>query len=211
MKYFHKNIKRSEELTYLRRIEKIHPHKMIFYLAMFGSTLIISFLLLSFHFSKPAESNIALNFRFPKIYLFNTLVLLFSVFVISRVKLFYNSDDAGSMRRSLALTMSASFLFMLMQLAGVVQLLGNHLFMASEIIKSYTFFMLTFHFILHSVGVILCSLAFTKYRVVEKDPVIALILFTNPYEKVKIGTIAEYWYFLSIIWLIIYSYMHFSF
>ncbi len=211
MKYFHKNVKKAEELTYLSRIEKIHPHKMISYLAMFGSILIIAFLLLSFHFSKPAESNIALQFELPKLFFINTFVLLISAFILSKAKKHYAEDDATSMRKTIALTMSASFLFLFLQLITIMQLLGNDLFMAGEIIKSYMIFLLTFHFILLTAGLTMCAITFTKYRKIEKDPVSSLIIFTNPYEKVRVSVLSEYWYFISLAWVAIYTFLHFSF
>ena len=59
-----------------KKMEQMHPHEVLVYVSMIGSTVIFFFTILAFTVSRPLEASF-FKFEFPKSFIVSTVVLHF--------------------------------------------------------------------------------------------------------------------------------------
>lgn len=212
MQPFHnRKIKNSQQGTTLEKIEKLHPHKMLLYLAIFGSSIIFAFMLIAFTASYTAPGPDEPGFVMPKAFVFSTLILLFSSYFVTQFLKLYQNEEMKKFRNYLGITIMLGLVFTLSQYWGWHQLdtTGNGLTGMSS--GAYLYVISGLH-ILHLVGgIFFMTYQFIRISRVANDPVKSLIMVTNPYQKMKIQMLVTYWHFLDILWVGLFLYFLFMF
>lgn len=212
MQPFHnRKIKDTRESTTLEKIEKLHPHKMLLYLAIFGSSLIFAFMLIAFTASYTAPGPEQPVFVMPKAFIFSTLILLFSSYFVTHFLKLYHNDEMKKLRNYLGITVVFGFLFTICQYWGWHQLENTGYGLTGMTSGAYLFVISGLH-ILHLVGgIFFLTYQFICISRVAGDPVKSLILVTNPYQKLKMEMLTTYWHFLDILWVSLFLYFLFMF
>ena len=212
MQPFHnRKIKNSQQSTTLEKIEKLHPHKMLLYLAIFGSSIIFAFMLIAFTASYTAPGPDEPGFVMPKAFVFSTLILLFSSYFVTQFLKLYQNEEMKKFRNFLGITIMLGLVFTLSQYWGWHQLdtTGNGLTGMNS--GAYLYIISGLH-ILHLVGgIFFMTYQFIRISRVANDPVKSLIMVTNPYQKMKIQMLVTYWHFLDILWVGLFLYFLFMF
>ncbi len=203
------NIKKKQQESTFQKIERMHPHKMLLYLAIIGSSLIFLFMVIAYSISKP-QNGFLENFVMPKAFVFSTVVLIFSGFVSSRLERYYNEDKIDSLKKGLALTLFLGICFAISQYIGWEELKSSGIYLAGKASGSFLYVLTGLH-VVHLIG----GLVFLGYLLVNtiwvsKDPIRTLIMVTNPYEKIKLQIFAIYWQFLDVLWLLLFFYFLFA-
>ena len=197
----------------LEKIEKLHPHKMLLYLAIFGSSLIFLFMIIAFTASSnhPVLEGGANQLHIPKAFIFSTLVLMGSSYFVSRFNRAFEQEKMTKLRNMLGITVVMGFIFTISQYWGWHQLeqAGHGLSGISS--GAYLYVISGLH-ILHLVGAMFfMTHQFIKVSAISADPVKTLIAVTNPYQKMKLQMLSIYWHFMDFLWVAMFLYFLFMF
>ena len=204
------NIQKKQQESTFERIERMHPHKMLLYLGIIGSSLIFLFMLIAYTISRPQMATFG-NFPMPKAFIFSTVVMLVSGFISTKLLPAFLQDDIHKLKRALLLTLLLGITFGISQFAGWQELRHSGVFMAGKGAGSFLYVLTGLH-AAHLLG----GVAFLAYLSiytfwVANDPVRQLIMVTNPYQKIKLQIFSIYWIFLDITWLTLFFYFLFVF
>ena len=206
-----RKISESNPLSTFERIEKLHPHKMLLFLAMFGSSLIFVFMLIAFTATYTAPSEELPRFVMPKAFIFSSLVLLVSSYFVSRFQRAYENEALKKLRNLLGISIFLGFVFTLSQYWGWHQLEQSGYNLQGMSSGAYLYVISGLH-ILHLVGgIFFMTYQFIKVSRVSRDPVRSLIMVTNPYEKIRLEMLSTYWHFMDLLWISMFLYFLFTF
>lgn len=199
-----RNIKQEHIRSTFQKIEKIHPHKMLLYLFIFGSVLIFSFMLIAYTVTIPKLS--FYDFDFPKAFIISAIIMLISSFNVSKVIPAFEKENIKKIRNLLAVTFFLGIAFAVCQYIGWQQLKNAGIFFTGKASGTYLYVITGLHLVhFISAMIFLSTVAIDMHRY-EKDPVKILIIVTNPYEKVKLQILNTYWQFLDILWIVLFFY-----
>lgn len=205
-----KNTKAYRHENALAKLEKIHPHLMLMYLAIIGSSLIFIFMIFAYTLSKP-ENTFFLNLQFPKAFSVSLVILLISSFSISKVLPAYESGNIDVLKKSLGITLILGIAFTVCQYIGWYELYLSGVYLSGEASGAYLYVISGMHAFHLALGIIFLSTTFFKVMGIARDPVKTLIMETNPYQKIKLTMLAIYWHYLDVLWIFLFFYFLFSF
>lgn len=209
--YHNRNIADAKFNNTFEKIEKLHPHKMLLYLAIFGSSLIFVFMLVAFTATHAGPPEGVQAFRMPKAFIFSTVILLFSSYFVSRFLRAYRKENMKKLRNLIGITVMLGLVFTLSQYWGWYQLEMSGYSLTGFSSAAYLYVISGLH-ILHLVGgIFFMTYHFIRISRVANDPVKSLIMVTNPYQEIKLGMLATYWHFMDLLWVSLFFYFLFTF
>ena len=193
-----------------KRIEEMHPHQVLLYVSMIGSSVIFLFTIVAFTISKP-ESADFLKIEFPKSFIVSSFLILLSSYTVTKVIPAFESDDLEALKKWLGLTFFLGLLFSAAQLTGWRELQSHNILFAGDRSGAYLYVISGLH-VLHMVGII----GYLGYLLMEchktsKDVVKHLVYATSPYQKIKFKILAHAWHFVDAAWIVLFFYFLFSF
>ena len=196
-----RNIQESQKETPLRRIERLHPHKMLVLLGVMGSGLISLFLLAGFLVTR---YQVREELFMPKGFVFGMITLLISAFLIHRVLPLFAQDRLKKVLSSLGIALFLGLTFAFSQYFAWKELMLQGIQFSEESAGSYIYFLSGVHLI--QVIAVLAYMSFLLFDMwkVSLDPVKSLIMSTNPYQKVKLEILSWSWNYLSFGWLLVF-------
>jgi cytochrome c oxidase subunit 3 len=197
----------------LERIEQLHPHKMLLYLAIFGSSLIFVFMLIAFSatYNFQANRGILESMEMPKAFTFSTIILLLSSYFVSRFSRAWEQEKLKKLRNLLAISVGLGFLFTLSQYWGwhTLDKSGHTL---SDVGSGAYLYVISGIHILHLIGAMFfMTYQFISISNISNDPVRTLIAITNPHQKMRLDMLTTYWHFMDFLWLGLFFYFLFWF
>ena len=193
------------------RIEGLHPYKMITYLLISITCLLYAFISFMFIKHLAFELNGSFNFYLPKFFTVSTILLISSVYFISRIISAYNNDDIAFLRKLLSYSLISTLLFFISQSIAWMELLTHEINFELNQITTYVFTFSAIHLAFVLAGMLMSGILFYRYMLIENDPVKTLITTTNPVEKVKLEIFKVFWYFNVLSWTMIFLMFHFIF
>jgi cytochrome c oxidase subunit 3 len=205
-----KNTKAYRHENALAKLEKIHPHLMLIYLTIIGSSLIFMFMILAYTLNKP-DNTFFLNIQFPKAFSVSLVILLISSFSLSRALPAYESGNIDVLKKSLGITLMLGVVFTICQYIGWYELNQTGVYLTGEASGAYLYVISGMHAFHLAFGIIFLSTTFFKVMGIAKDPVKMLIMETNPYQKIKLEMLTTYWHYLDALWVFLFFYFLFSF
>jgi cytochrome c oxidase subunit III len=203
-----RNIKQTKTNSTFNRIEKIHPHKMILYLFILGSSIIFTFMLVAYSFNMPTNS--LYQFIFPKVFVISLVIMMLSSFSLSHMTHALEKEQLSRMRNFMLTAFILGLSFAIFQYVGWQQLKQQGLFHAGKAAPTYLYVITGLHLVHFISAMIMLSIYMIDVYRYEKDPVKILIFVTNPYEKTKLEMLNTYWQFLNVLWLILFFYFLYS-
>lgn len=201
-----KELKKSTFST----IEKMHPYKMLLYLVILGSTFLFLFLVLAFNISQPFINKYE-YLKVPKAYVISTIILLLSSFQISKLVAYYKTDNLKALTTSIGITLILSAVFIVVQYIGWIEISNMGGIFVGMINDSYLYVIVGLHIFHFLTGLFFLGYSYYNLMKVPKDPVYSLLLFTNPFEKMKLELLVTYWHFINILWMATFFYFLFTF
>ena len=200
------------KLEAFKKMELLHPHLVLLYVSMIGSSIIFLFMIIAFSISRPPLADFQ-AFQFPKAFVIGTIVLLASGLSINKVLPAYEKGDIGQLKKWLGLTFLAGLAFSCFQLIGWKELQVNQILFEGTSVSSgaYIYVISGLH-AAHIVGLVffLLKLLMETHRV-SLDSVKQLVYETNPYQKVKLRILTEFWRFSGALWLVVFFYFLLTF
>lgn len=203
------NTEEKRRETAMARLEKIHPHKMLLYLAIFGSSLVFLFMVTAYTFSRPEEDFI--NFTMPKSFIVSLVVLLLSSFAISKALPAFRKDKIKEVKRAVEIALFLGLIFTICQYMGWYELNKSGIHLTGKDSGAYLYIISGLHILHLAGGLVFLTLAYTKISTVSRDPVKTLIMVTNPYQRVRLEMLVTYWHFVDVLWIVLFFYFLFSF
>lgn len=188
---------------WFQRIENMHPYQMLVYLGMIGSGIIFLFMLIAFIASKSVYSFSGF-FNVPKSFILSTFFLVISGYSSSKMLPHYLLNDIEKLKKSLFTTLLFGILFTLLQFLGWKELASMGLDFKGIPSGSYIYVLSGIHLVHLAGAMFFATTLMMNLRACEKDEVKRLLLFTNPYERMKIELFATYWKFMDIVWVVLF-------
>ncbi|WPP48116.1 cytochrome c oxidase subunit 3 [Catalinimonas niigatensis] len=203
------NTEEKRRETAMARLEKIHPHKMLLYLAIFGSSLVFLFMITAYTFSRPEED--FSSFAMPKSFVVSLVILLLSSFAISKALPAFKKDNIKEVRRAVEIALLLGLGFTISQYIGWYELNSSGIHLTGKDSGAYLYIISGLHILHLAGGLVFLTLAYTNINTVSRDPVKTLIVLTNPYERIRLEMLVAYWHFVDILWIVLFFYFLFSF
>jgi cytochrome c oxidase subunit 3 len=193
----------------LRELEKIHPHKLLTFLFLFGLSLVYSYLLISLTIEIFLDVVPLVNFRFPKFYIVAAFLIIGSVFIPIGLIQAYKEENLFLIRKKIFGLFLMGTFFLVLQGIGWVELIFQGFDLKNNLLGTYLYIITGFHIIsvLMGLGAMAYYLYLTRYTFT--DGVAKLIYFTSPYERTKLEIIHNYWIYVCISWIFIVTWLIF--
>ncbi len=193
----------------LKELEKIHPHKLITFLFLFGISLIYSYLLISVTIETFIGNDAGTSLQFPKFYIVASFLILGGMFIPVGLLQAFKSENLFQIRKKVFGLFLAGAMFLVFQGIGWLELIFQGFNLKSSYISTYLYLITGFHMVTVLIGN--GAIAYYLYltRNVYNDGVARLIYFTSPYEKTKLEIIHNYWAFVCISLIFIVTWLMF--
>ncbi len=204
-----KNTKKAAQPNVLDRLEKLHPHKTLLYLTIFGSCLLFGFLIVAY--AAKSDANTYIDFEFPKAFIVSLVLLLFSSYSISRALTAFEADDMKTLKNSLGITLMLGLAFTISQYIGWYELTQSNIYLSGEVSGSYLYVISGLHVLHLAIGLVFLTMTYTQVSNISRDPVRQLIMVTNPYQRIKLEMLTTYWHFVDALWVVLFFYFLFTF
>lgn len=197
--------------NYLKKIEKLHPYQTIMYLGMFGSGLIFLFLALAFFFTRNPSLLELKELRMPYAFLLSSMVMVGSGFFVGRLIPFFEQENLAQLSKTLHITLSLGFIFIVLQIIGWIELGKMGLHFTGIPYGSFLYVLTGIH-IFHLLGALIYGMILTFYfKKIKSDAIKTFLVMINPFEKMKLSLFTIYWYFMDGIWLVLFVLFFISF
>lgn len=205
-----KNIQAKYRESSFQQIEKMHPYKMLMMLAIVGIAMIFVFLVIAYTVSISDYFQTS-EVRLPKIFTLATIILLGSSFALNlAVKAFYE-DNMRQLNFMIFLVLLMGVIFTGCQFLGWLDLKESGILLAGKSSGTFLYVISGLHLMHLSGGIFFLLLALVKTYKVRQDPVKALIMVTNPFDRLRLELLTEYWHFLCALWLFIFFFFLYTF
>ena len=193
----------------LQEIEKMHPHKMLTFLFLFGNLLIITYLLISLTIELVLDSGITASIKIPKFFIIGSFEILFSGYILNGLIAAFQNEDNDLIRKKVFGIFLTGGIFIIFQSIGWLELIFQGVQFTSNVLGTYLYLISGFHMISVLIGIGACAYFLDKTRNIHADGVYKLIFFTSPYEKTKLEIIKIYWRYIFISWIFINTWLLF--
>ena len=188
----------------------MHPHQIMLYVALIGSSVLFLFLVVAFTASQPANGNF-LKIEFPKFFVVSTVLMLLSSFSVSKIIPAYERDELEELKKWLGITFLLGLAFATSQFLGWRELQENQILFSGARSGAYLYVITGLH-VVHVVAILLYAVRLlVKCNKVSLDAVQSLIYCTNPYQKTRFKMLTDFWHFVDVLWLLLFFYLLFSF
>ena len=196
-------------LSGIREIEKWHPHKMLTYLFLLGSFLVMIFLLITFTIEVIRQSEFLEIIKLPKFFIVASIVILLSGYFNRDILKLYHHDNIEMIRKKLFEKFLFGTVFLLFQFIGWLELVFQGLTLNSNVIGTYIFLLTSYHMVHMLACLVAIAWFLYKTKDIHIDPVSRLIYFTAPYERVKLEIFIILWRFIIFSWIFLFVWLVF--
>ncbi len=178
---------------------KIHPFQMMLYFLIASLSMLFIGLTVAYFFSKDAWT--WSQFRFPRVFLLSTVVIVASSFSIQRALTFYQNDASERLQKSLLVSLILSVSFVILQIIGWYDLYARGIYVSGKPDGSYLYLISGLHVLHVLVGLVILGYFYWKTQKKLKDTVASLLFFTTPKRERQLKMIVTYWHFVDILWV----------
>lgn len=205
-----KNLKAQQRTSTFQNIERMHPYKMFLVLGIIGICMLFLFLVIAYSLSV-SRSPLIEQVQLPKMFTLGTFILLASSFSMSAALKAYEDDNIRRLHYMIFITLLMGVVFAGCQMLGWLELKENGVFLQGKSSGAFLYVISGLHVVHLGGGLLAMSVAFVKSLKIKHDPIKALIMVTNPFEKLKLELIAMYWHFLGALWVILFFFFLFTY
>jgi cytochrome c oxidase subunit 3 len=205
-----RNIQAKHLESSFQQIERMHPYKMLLVLGIVGIAMIFVFLVIAYTVSITNVSQVS-EVRLPKIFTLGTMILLGSSLALNLGVKAYHEDNMRQLNFMIFLVLLMGAIFSGCQFMGWLGLKESGVFLAGHSSGTFLYVMSGLHLMHLAGGMLFLGLALVKSYQVRKDPVKALIMVTNPFDRLRLELLTMYWHFLTILWLLLFFFFLYRF
>jgi cytochrome c oxidase subunit 3 len=179
-------------------------------LGMIGIAMIFVFLIIAYSVSIPSTSQMS-EIRLPKIFTVGTMILFGSSFALNLALKAFNEDNMRQLNFMIFLVLLMGAIFTGCQFLGWLDLKDSGVFLQGQSSGTFLYVISGLHLMHLGGGMIFLTFALVKSYQVRRDPVKALIMVTNPFDRLRLELMGMYWHFLGALWLILFFYFLYAF
>lgn len=192
----------------VQKIEKIHPHLMLMYLGIGGSSLLIISMTLIASVSSFSSTNLQ-SIPFPKAFVLSTFLVLTCSYFVQQIWKNYltETDSVKSLSHNTNLLIWCTLLFFVSQSAGFHELYHHKFNVENTYNKAFFYILPAIHIIHVIAGLIYTVWLRISLIKVSKKPIRSLIFLSDDYAKIKMRMLVVYWHFLGIVWIALFIYL----
>ncbi len=205
-----KNIQAKYRESSFQQIEKMHPYKMLLVLGIVGIAMIFVFLVIAYTVSISNYLQVS-EVRLPKIFTLATIILLGSSFALNLAIKAFHEDNMRQLNFMIFLVLLMGVIFTGCQFLGWLDLKESGIFLVGQSSGTFLYVISGLHLMHLTGGILFLLLALVKTYKVRQDPVKALIMVTNPFDKLRLELLTVYWHFLSALWLFLFFFFLYTF
>ena len=180
---------------------RFHPLRIFMYLLLAGVTMLFLAFTAAYMYSRFWASDGAPPIHLPKIFVFNSLLMVASSYALRRAKTCYLQDETTGYQNALLITTILTVAFMLLQIVGWRQLFGQDMFLTSSTLTSYLYVLSVLHFMHVLAGLPFLVMFYLSAKKRMKEPVSVLVYFSDPVKRLKLRLLSIYWHFLDGLWI----------
>jgi cytochrome c oxidase subunit 3 len=174
------------------------------YLGISGSCML--FLFIFFVFLRKELLNQQIPLKLPAVFWWSTVVILLCSGLIEYAKKAIKDQKFSFYRCSISLCFLLALLFIVMQLLGWRELMGEGITMANSTGGSFIFILSGLHIIHTLAGIIgLCVVIVDAFK--NLSYVDSFIYSVNAPSQLRLRLFSIYWHFLDALWLIIFLFL----
>lgn len=188
----------------------MHPYKMFLVLGIIGICMLFLFLTIAYSLSV-SRSTLINEVHLPRMFTLGTFILVASSFTLTAALKAFDDDNIRRLHYMIFITLLMGVVFAGCQLMGWLELKEDGVFLHGKSSGAFLYVISGLHVVHLAGGLLAMSIAFIKSLNVKRDPIKALIMVTNPYEKLKLELIAMYWHFLGALWVILFFFFLFTY
>lgn len=205
-----KNTKAKYRESSFQQIERMHPYKMLLLLGILGIAMIFLFLVIAYGVSI-SNQNLLSDIRLPKIITLGTVVLLASSIAMNMAVKAFHEDNMRQLNFMISLALLMGAIFTGCQFLGWLDLKESGVFFTGRSSGTFLYVISGLHLIHLIGGMLLLVLALVKSYQVCRDPIKALIMVTNPFDRLRLELVTSYWHFLTSLWLLLFFFFLYIF
>lgn len=188
----------------------MHPYKMFLALAIIGISMLFLFLVIAYSLSI-SNSQLIQLVTLPKMFTLGTFILIASSFSMSAALKAYEDDNVRRLHYMIFITLVMGAVFSGCQLLGWLELREYGVFLEEESSGSFLYVISALHVIHLMVGLVFLSMALKRSFKVKKDPIQALVMVTNPFERLRLELLTSYWHYLGALWVLLFFFFLFTY
>ena len=205
-----KNTQTKHRESSFRQIEKMHPYKMLLLLGILGIAMIFLFLVIAYSASLSNHATLA-EVRLPKILTLGTLILLGSSLAMNLAVKAFHEDNMRQLNFMISLVLLMGAIFSGCQFLGWLDLKANGVFFTGQSSGTFLYVISGLHLVHLGGGMLFLVMAMIKTYQVRRDPIKALIMVTNPFDRLRLELLTSYWHFLTGLWLLLFFFFLYIF
>ena len=183
---------------------------MLMVLGIVAIAMVFVFLVIAYSVSISNVSQIS-EIRLPKIFTLGTIILLGSSLALNLAIKAFHEDNMRKLSFMIFLVLFMGFIFSGCQFLGWLDLKESGVFLAGQSSGTFLYVISGLHLIHLLGGIAFLTFALVKTYGVRRDPVKALIMVTNPFDRLRLELLTIYWHFLGALWLILFFYFLYTF
>jgi cytochrome c oxidase subunit 3 len=177
-------------------------------LALAAITMLFVGLTFAYTFGRKLSDNWE-SFSLPKLFWLSTILLLGCSYGLQRARDAHNQDEARLLRQNLWLVFGLGLAFVVSQIVAWRQLAASGVGLVSSPASGYLYVISWLHAAHVVVGLLALSWMLRKTIRQTKEPVGALLYFSDPAPKHRLRLLSTYWHVVDGLW--VYLFLFFLF
>jgi len=196
----------SKNSSYLK--SKTDSYTILTYLALVG--IAVLFLGLSAAYLLSRDDWTWGEFRFPKLFLLSTILLLVSSFSFNYSKRALIADKSEQFKRSSIIGLVLGIGFLVSQIGGWISLHNQGIFLAGTPDGSFLYIISAVHAVHIAVGLLILGILVIRFIIHFNSPVSRLLLTTDE-DRIRYYKLAIlYWHFVDFLWIYLLFFLLFN-
>ncbi|MBI5917454.1 MAG: cytochrome c oxidase subunit 3 [Bacteroidetes bacterium] len=176
-----------------------HPYNVMLMLTLMAITALFLALSISFVYSRVQSGIGAISI--PRLFMFNTSLLLASSVAMVRAKKAYLDDQTQTYQNCLQATIGLTLLFLVLQIVAWRQLFQQNIFPETDNSAGYLYVLSMLHFAHVVAGLPFLFRFLSTAKKHMKEPVTVLVYFSDPEKRLRLHLLSIYWHFLDGLWV----------
>ena len=141
------------------------------------------------------------QFRFPKVFLISTVIMVLSSFSLEKAVKFLEKDDIDAYSKWIRYSLVLGLAFLVAQVIGWLNLRTSGIFFGGTPDGSYLYLISGLHAAHLVVGLAILFVFYWKTGSSDKNPVKGLLVVSDKSHMPKVKLLATYWHFVDVLWI----------
>ncbi|MFN0274418.1 MAG: cytochrome c oxidase subunit 3 [Chitinophagales bacterium] len=184
--------------------EKPYAQVYVIIVHLLLAGIIILFLGLSYAYIFSVNLGKWVDFQLPKIFWLSSFCVMGISVLLKKIETDYKSDEVKKLRQHLLLALLFSFVFLVCQFTGWIQMYNAGFTLSGSPSYSYIYLLGWLHGLHIFAGILFLSVAIFKVQKAVNDPVKKLLYVSDVNQIVRLKLLSHYWHVIDALWIFIF-------